>query len=119
MSPRNYGVPTPPDAPKKKPRRPAVVRKQVVMLKENLATQRDENDRLHADLLDARRRLANQRATLEAEHTTSEHAVEEAYAAKRELNERKHGVVVGFLLMGFASIVMWEIGWSIVRGVFG
>lgn len=118
MSPRNYGVPTPPDAPKKKPRRPATD-KQIAMLKENLATQRDENDRLQMDIADAHRRIANQLATLEAEHTTSEHAVEEAYAAKRELNERKHGVVVGFLLMGFASIVMWEIGWSIVRGVFG
>jgi septal ring factor EnvC (AmiA/AmiB activator) len=116
MSPRNYGVPTPPDVPKKKPRRTAI-EKQIAMLKENLATQRDENDRLHADLLDARRRIANQLATLESEHTTSEHAVEEAYAAKRALDERKHGVLVGFVLMGFAAIVMWEIGFSVVRWV--
>ena len=118
MSPRNYGVPTPPDAPKKKPRRTAAD-KQIAMLKENLASQRDENDRLQMDIADAHRRIANQHATLISEHTTSEYAVEEAYAAKRELHERKHGVIVGFLLMGFASIVMWEIGWSIVRGVWG
>lgn len=116
MSPRNYGVSTPPDAPKKKPRRTAAD-KQIAMLKENLAIQRDENDRLQMDVTDAHRRIANQLATLETEHTTSEYAVEEAYAAKRALNEKAQGVVIGFVLMGFAAIVMWEIGFSVVRWV--
>jgi septal ring factor EnvC (AmiA/AmiB activator) len=116
MSPRNYGVSTPPDAPKKKPRRTAAD-KQMAMLKENLASQRDENDRLQMDLADAHRRIANQHATLISAHTTSEYAVEEAYAAKRALNHKSQSVVIGFVLMGCAAIVMWEIGFSVVRWV--
>lgn len=116
MSPRNYGVSTPPDAPKKKPRRTAAD-KQMAMLKENLASQRDENDRLQMDLADAHRRIANQHATLISEHTTSKYAVEEAYAAKRALNDKSQSVVIGFVLMGCAAIVMWEIGFSVVRWV--
>lgn len=86
------------------------------------AAHRDLHDRygeVVAEVEDARRHIANQHDTLAAEHTTSEWAVEEAYGARRALADHAQSVTVAYLLVGLASIVAWEILWSLGRGVFG
>jgi hypothetical protein len=72
-----------------------------------------------AEVEDARRHIANQHDTLAAEHTTAEWAVEEAWGARRELSDHAQSVTVAYLLVGLASVVAWEILWSLGRGVFG
>lgn len=86
------------------------------------AAHRDLHDRyaeVVAEVEDARRHIANQHDTLAAEHTTSEWAVEEAYGAQRALADHAQSVTVAYLLVGLASIVAWEILWSLGRGVWG
>jgi len=79
----------------------------------------DRYSEVVAEVENARFRLRNQAATLKAEHDTAEWAVEHAWGARRELADHAHSVTVAYLLVGGASIAAWEIGWSIVHGVFG
>ena len=86
------------------------------------AAHRDLHDRyaeVFAERENARFRLRNQAATLKAEHDTAEWAVEHAWGARRELSDHTQSVTVAYLLVGMAAIVAWEVGWSIVHGVFG
>ena len=80
----------------------------------------DRYSEVVADVENARFRLRNQAATLKAEHDTAEWAVEHAWGAQRELSDHAQNVaLVAYLLVGGASIVAWELGWSIVHGMFG
>jgi hypothetical protein len=86
------------------------------------AAHRDLHERyaeVVAEVEEARRHIANQHDTLAAEHTTSEWAVEEAYGAQRALADHAQSVTVAYLLVGLASVVAWEILWSLGRGVWG
>jgi len=86
------------------------------------AAHRDLHERyaeVVAEVEEARRHIANQHDTLAAEHTTSEWAVEEAYGAQRALADHAQSVTVAYLLVGLASVVVWEIAWSLGRGVWG
>ena len=86
------------------------------------AAHRDLHDRyaeVFAERENARFRLRNQAATLKAEHDTTEWAVEHAWGARRALSDHAQGVTVAYLLVGMAAIVAWEVGWSLVHGVFG
>ena len=79
----------------------------------------DRYSEVVAEVENARFRLRNQAATLKAEHDTAEWAVEHAWGARRALADHAQSVTVAYLLVGMAAIVAWEVGWSIVHGVFG
>jgi len=79
-----------------------------------LADLYERYDAAQLSLADAHQRLANQAATLQAEHATAEWAVEDAFGARRELSDHISSVLVAYLLVGLASIVAWEIAWSVI-----
>ena len=74
-------------------------------------------DAAQLSLADAHQRLANQAATSQAECATAEWAVEDAWGARRELSDHASSVAVGYLLVGAAAIIVWEVLWSIVHGL--
>ena len=79
----------------------------------------DRYSEVVAEVENARFRLRNQAATLKAEHDTAEWAVEHAWGARQALSDHTQSVTVAYLLVGLASIVAWEILWSLGRGVWG